>query len=69
MDKSADQPLYVDTRGAAKIIGFTPAALRKWRNEKPPRGPKATYVGKGPKPRVRYLVADVHAWAESEAAK
>lgn len=41
---------------AARLLGYSPAALRKWRREG--RGPRYLRTGRS----IRYLPADLRAW-------
>jgi hypothetical protein len=48
------------TAEAAPYCHAKPGTLDKWRGQG--RGPAYVQYGKGPRPRIRYLVSDIKAW-------
>ena len=60
---SAQEPVYLDTRGAAAFLGLSPRTLDRYR--KTGQGPEHFRFGG----RVRYLKSDVAAWASARRVK
>ena len=52
---------YLDEREAASYLNRSVVTLQQWRHRK--QGPAYYKDGNG---RIRYVVADLQAWAESE---
>lgn len=57
------EPLYVDTRGAAKLTGLSVFTFEQWRS-RGTGGPPYCPVGDGKKKRILYKVAELVAWVE-----
>lgn len=47
----------LDTRQAAAFLGYKPNTLERWRCDG--IGPKFVRVGNGPRPTIRYALADL----------
>ena len=60
---SAEEPVYLDTRGAASFLGLSPRTLDRYR--KTEQGPEYFQFGS----RIRYLKSDVAAWAAARRVR
>lgn len=60
--KPDDLPLYIDTEGAAKLLGLSRSSLEKYRHFRDPKGPPFVVFGRG---SIRYHTPSLLAWAES----
>lgn len=56
---------YLDSKDAAKYLGFSDLTLRQWRSQG--RGPSYLKIGTGRGSRIRYRISDLTAWMESHA--
>ena len=54
---------YLDENDAAKIMGCSPALLRKWRRLG--QGPTYRHVGR----LIRYFEPDIHAYMDAQRAE
>lgn len=60
--KGENCPIYVDTEGAAQLLGLSRSSLEKYRHFRDPNGPPFVRFGRG---AIRYHVPSLLAWAES----
>ena len=58
-EKTENDPVYLDTNGAADLLGLSPRTLDRYRVTG--EGPEFFRFGN----RIRYLKSDVTAWAAS----
>lgn len=64
MGRAEIEPIFVDTAEAARILGFSPSLLEKWRFFRQSGAPPYAKIGRC----VRYRVTDLRAWADERAA-
>lgn len=64
--QSENLPLYVDTDGAAKLLGLSRSSLEKYRHFSDPNCPPFAVFGRG---AIRYSTEALFAWAECRTVK
>jgi len=57
-----NNPLYVDTAAAAKLLGLSSSSLEKYRFYRDPNGPPFVRFGRG---SIRYHVPSLLDWASA----
>lgn len=63
MAQHSDLPALLDRPTTARLLGISPATLRKWWSSQPPRGPRGVKLSPARSARVMYPSSEVAAFA------